>query len=120
MKEEDTSDFVAFKQVRLYSQHGIGVSFSKLIPAVSFPQVFACMSIAGSVIVLASLCVCERWRSRMPPLKWILTAIGVFNLLSAINYLYYDHGDDTTCRVQASMLQVGATNTIVHILCLHP
>lgn len=44
----------------------------------------------------------------MPPLKWILGAIGVFNLCSAINYLYFDKSDDTVCRVQASMLQVGA------------
>lgn len=48
----------------------------------------------------------------MPPLKWILGAIGIFNLASAINYLYFDNSNDLTCRIQASMLQffeIGST-----------
>ena len=50
----------------------------------------------------------------MPPLKWILCAIGIFNMSSAINYLYYDSSDDETCRVQASMLQFFETGSTLY------
>jgi hypothetical protein len=113
VKEEDTSDFVAFKQVGFkFILHTMKVYTSNMLCPCIMTQVFASISIVGSLVVLASLALCERWRQRMPPLKWILCAIGIFNLSSAVNYLYYAKSDDLTCRVQASMLQffeVGST-----------